>query len=137
MSPEQNTGLLDLNFDDVYDFETLPDGEEVQLRIAKAEVYRKEGGTRNNLHIIAEDPSNERIQDIHLYMGLPNPDDDAKLANKMKLRVKAFYESVGADMSGPIDLNDLVGETFYCIIGEEEDPDFGQRNFIRSFQVQR
>ena len=134
----ENTGsILDMNFEDVYDFETLPDGEEVQLRVAKAEVYRKEGGTRANLHIIFEEPSNERIQDIHVYMGLPNPDDDAKLANKMKLRIKAFYEAVGADLSGPIDLQDLTGETLYAIVGEEDDPEYGRRNFIRSFQVPR
>lgn len=129
--------ILDLNFDDVYEFETIPDGEEVQLRIAKAEIYRKEGGTRNNLHVIFEDPSNERIQDLHIYMGLPNPDDDAKLANKMKLRIKAFYEATGADMSGPIDLQDLVGETLYVVVGEEDDPEYGRRNYIRSFSVQR
>jgi hypothetical protein len=129
--------ILELHFDDVYDFETLPDGEEVQLRIARAEIYRKEGGTRSNLHVIFEDPSNERVQDIHVFMGLPTADDDVKLANKMKLRIKAFYEAAGIDMSGPIDLDNLVGETLYAVVGEQEEPGYGRQNFIRSFSVPR
>jgi len=134
---EMTGSILDMNFDDVYDFETLPDSSEAQLRVTAAEVYRKEGGTRSNLHITFDDPSNDRVQDIHLYMGLPIEDDEPKRVNKMKLRIKAFYEAVGADMSGPIELQDLIGETLTAIIGEEDDSEYGKRNFIRSFVVPR
>jgi len=132
---EQMTGsILDMNFEDVFDFEVLPDSTEHQLRIAKAEVYKKEGGERSNLHIIFDVPDNPRVDDIHIYMGLPIPADDEKRVNKMKVRIKAFYEAVGVDTNaGPIDLNDLVGETLYVIIGEEDDNQYGKRNFVRQF----
>lgn len=132
---ELGDSRLDVNFDDVYDFETVPDSEEVQLRVTSAEIYRKEGGTRANLHLVFEVLDNPKASDIHLYMGIPNRDEDAKTANRLKLRLKAFYDAAEADPRGAV--GELVGSTLWVIVGEEEDPQYGKRNFIRKFQATR
>ena len=130
--------MLDINFDEVYDFELLPDGEEVELRIARAEVVGKKANEEEKmLHVVLEDPGNPKVDDIHLYMPIPSAEmrsSEPKRANKMLRRIQQFYETFDIDTSQPVVLSDIIGNTGYCIVGvEEAQGEFGERNYIRSF----
>ena len=124
--------LLNLNFDDVYDPETLPQGTEVQLRIAKAEDHESKAGNPST-HVIFEDPSNEKVDEIHHYFSTPTGDTEPKVANRMLASYRAFYKCFGIDNAPDLDIDTFMGLTGYCIVNEEETPEYGKKNTIKTF----
>lgn len=136
--PIEDTSALDLNFNDVYDFETFTDNEEVQLRVVKAtREEKKKSPGEFQLVMRLEDPSDPKKEDIFLYLGIPTEDErrnDPKKANKKMLRILDFYEAFDIDYSRPVILRDIEGATGYCIMGiQKATAEFPERSTIRSF----
>ena len=128
--------ILDINFDDVYDFETLPADTEAQLRVLRAEIHTSQRSGNKMIHFVFDVPDNPRIDDIHHYAGLPGEDDDAKMRNKKLQRVKEAYIALGVT-PGRVEMSDFVGQTCWAIVGEETDAQYGTRNTIKSFVLPR
>jgi hypothetical protein len=136
MTEHMQPSALDLNFDDIYEEETIPADQEVQLRVIRAEIVKSRNSGRWNLHVVFDVPDNDRVADIHLYMGVPTDEDeqDPKRVNRMKKRIAGFYEACGVDYSsGSVAMTDLVGCTPWAQLGEEDDPEYGKRNTVRTF----
>jgi len=126
--------LLDVNFDDVYDFELIPDGTEVELRISTAEIALSKS-QNPMLHVKLSDPTNPKVDDIHHYIILPiaDADMDPTVINKRKMRLRDFYVCFDVDTNHPVDVSrDLPGQTGICIVGVDPS-DMGDRNIVKSF----
>lgn len=126
--------ILDVDLDDTFEPKQLPDGEEVKLRVNRAEIHTSKNGNIS-LHVVFEDPTDETVDDIHTYFGLPDQSDGAKIANKKKLRLKQFGEAFGTNLSGADVERDLPGLEGECIVGLEEDQEYGPRNYVKSMNV--
>jgi len=132
--------MLDLNMNDVYETEMLPDGEEQELRVAKAEMKEKKKVPGEfQLVVILEDPSNDKIDDIWLYMGVPTVDErqnSPKTANRKMQRIQQFYDAFDIDYSQPVMMADLQGQTGWAVVGIQAAQDsFPEKNYVKSFTV--
>lgn len=129
---------LDLNFDEIYEMELLPDGEEATLRIINGkQKEKKKAPGEFMLEVRLEDPSDPKKEDIYMYLNIPTAElrnEDPKAANKMMLRIQEFYDTFGVDYSRPVEMSDLIGLTGDCIVGVQPEADgFPEKNFIKSF----
>jgi len=127
--------LLDVNVDDTWAPEVYPDNTEAQIRIVSAEKHTSDRTGNKSAHVKFDDPSNFKIEYIHIYMGLPASDDDEKTSNNKRRRIKEFYSCFDiAPGPGGVNLEtDLPGKTGYVILGVEDDAQYGQRNVIKKF----
>ena len=128
--------LLDMNFDDVYDFENFQDGEQATVRIKSAETKLSKAN-KPMLVVVVEDPTNPRIDDIYNYMLLPTAEmrtEDPKSWNKRAMRMRDFYECFGIDSSQPLEVDkDMPGLEGDVIMSLENDDEGNPRNTIKKF----
>ena len=129
--------MLDLSFDDVYEPQTHPDGTEVSTIIERADLEQSKKG-RPQVHVVIRDAENQKIEDIHQYISLPQLGDDPKAANAMLNRLRVFYQCYGVDYTSGVDVKtELPGQTGDIVVNEETDPIYGTRNSVRTFIVPR
>lgn len=125
-------GFLEgMDFDDVVEPTAVPEGE-YELRISEiAQDTNKndEPYIMPKFDIVGEPTS----KTVTKYMALPISSMDEKKMNKTKLNLKRFFDAMGIDPAGGIDLDALTGETVWAVLGLEEDPEYGEQNFIRRF----
>ena len=128
MDEEQNTlgGIIEANWDDVYEFTTIPEGKEVQVLVKSAEIHKSQSGNLS-LHLILTVPSEPKANDIHHYQGIPDndiQDDDIKDWNKRMLRLKKVYQAFGVAMRPQTPASDFNGRSAWVTLGV--DPAEGQ-----------
>jgi len=125
-------GFLEgMNFDDVVEPKAVPEGE-YELRITEV---TQDNNKNNEPYIMPrfDIVSEPTAKTVSKYMALPIPTMDEKRLNQTKLNLKRFFEAVGIDASGGIDLDQLVGETVWAILGLEVDDEYGEQNFVKRF----
>jgi hypothetical protein len=81
---------------------------------------------------IIDDPYSKEFGD---YMALPSSEMSPKELNNAKLRLKAFSEAFGIDLtSGTLDVkNDIVGKEGWAILGTGKDQNDEQINRVRRY----
>jgi len=125
-------GFLEgMNFDDVVEPTAVPEGE-YELRISEIAQDTNKNGEPYILpkFDIVSEPT---AKTVTKYMALPSASMDEKKLNKSKLNLKRFFEALGVDAGGGIDLDALVGETVWAMLGLEEDEQYGEQNYIKKF----
>ena len=131
------TSLLDVNLDDSVEFTTLPDNSEARLEIVRAEFAESKSDTPaeyNLVLVLASD--RDDVDDIWTWTPVPNAawrDVDKKQYIKAVNRFKEVTTCFGILM--PCELDNVVGSTGWCLMGEEEDDrnPGKMRNFIRRY----
>jgi hypothetical protein len=125
-------GFIDaMDFDDVVEPKAVPEGE-YELRIVEVKQDTNKNGEPYILprfEIVGE----VGTKSVGRYMALPIASMDAEKLNKTKLGLKRFFDAMGIDASGGVDLDALVGETVWAMLGLEEDEEYGEQNFVRRF----
>jgi hypothetical protein len=137
MTEHNEISMLDVTFDDVYDFELLEEDSEVKVRIERAEIHLSDKGN-TSLHLVLTVPDNPKVDDIHQYISVPSPalqQEDAKAYNKRKLGLKRVYETFGVDTTQvSVPLSDFVGLEAWAIIGVEQGQGgYSDRNSIKKW----
>jgi len=125
----EGTSMLDMNFDDVVEYEAVEPGE-YQLRIEDIEQTAGDKGPyiKTRLCIVG----NDTAKDISHVMMLPQQSDDFKKRNNRMLAIRNFYDAFGIDYkSGPVNLADTVGSTGWAMLKLESSDDFGDQNRVR------
>ena len=122
--------LLDYNLDEVPELKTLPDGEEVQVRIVKGS--RKDSKKGDPMvEVVLDTPAYTDVAYIYHYIMLPNDKMDKRQKENALRNIKTFKEAF--DLPWPLDPDqDLSGQTTWAIL-KEEDGDIGLRNSIKKF----
>uniref|UniRef100_A0A6M3K8M8 Uncharacterized protein n=1 Tax=viral metagenome TaxID=1070528 RepID=A0A6M3K8M8_9ZZZZ len=125
--------LADLNLGSAIEPKAVEGGKEHQLRIVAINVAQdKNGMTYWQPRVeVVNDPNSK---DFTHFLHVPDRDkmDDKKL-NQSKWNMKLFMESLGVDLARSIEPNDLIGETFWAILGKKTDEMYGDQNFISQF----
>lgn len=128
---EAKMALLDYNLDEAKPLKTIPDGEEVRVRIVKAEQKDSKKGTPQ-IEVVLVPSEHADAEYIYYYMGLIHDGLDDRQRNNVLLRLKEFREVF--DLPWPSDpKEDWSGQEAYAIVREEEGQDGKVRNSIKKF----
>ncbi len=71
-------------------------------------------------------------KDFTLYLPLPHGDMDAKQKMRTVAKLKNFCACFGIAFQG-FDPEDLAGTEGWVILGKDNDDEYGEQNFIKSF----
>lgn len=128
--------VLELNLNDVPDRELIPDGEEILMRIIRANVHEGQNSGKLSIRVILESPTDPSINRITHYLSLPNSEDDEDTAYGKRERVKRFCQAFDIPIKASYNFqdpknNDFVMHEGYVIAGIEQDDAGEDRNFIR------
>jgi hypothetical protein len=134
-------GLLDVNLNDAEELKTLTDGEEVMIRITRAEeVPNKNDPSRFNLALVFDTPSDPLVDDIRVWLPIPQAatkSEDPKRYTKQINRFKTFIDCFGIDSSSGIETEDLLGREGWVIISEDAGLNGEPQNSVRRFIPKR
>jgi hypothetical protein len=90
--------------------------------VTKSELHRSDKGNIS-LHLTMTVPENPRVDDIHIYIGVPTPDmkqENEKAYVKRLNGLKRAYEAFGIDTGRPsINPQEFEGQVAWAIIGFE------------------
>lgn len=130
--------FLDLNLDEVPDLHAVPADEEYRLKIQDYKVgtsnTEKTAGQQYVLFYltIEDEPDTKRVTEVIM---LPSGQEDKETNNGRKRQMKAFLKACRFDTSKGFNLDELVGEELYAILGVEEDSQYGERNNIKRLVI--
>jgi hypothetical protein len=134
--------LLDVNLNDSKEFVTLPDNQEANLVVIRAELTesKSQSPATHNLALTLGSSDRTDTDDVRVWLPVPNvawQEADEKGYTKAVNRIKDFCDCFGITM--PCEVEDMVGSTGWCLIGEaENDREPGtMQNFIRRYNVAR
>ena len=133
------TSFLNLPADEmenVPELDVLRTEEEVQLEITDI----NQGMDRNNNPYlmprfkVANDPN---VKTFTKYFGLPNSSMDEARKNSALRQLKYFCQAFEIDYSSEIDLDQVIGQQGWALLGvdENEDSEYGPQNYVKRFVV--
>ena len=136
---EITNSLLDVNLDDAQPLKVLPDNTEIELRITRADqVPNKSDPSRNNLALVFDCPEDEMVDDIRVWIPVPNETqklDDPKSYTRSLNRLAEFCKAFS--LEPPFETDDIVGETGTCIVSIQAAQDGRDQNSIRRYVARR
>ena len=74
-----------------------------------------------------------KTKDFTKFLRLPFPEMEPKQLNNCRVQLKKFFQAFQIDYHGDIDLEGMIGLTAYAILGVEEDEQYGENNYVKSF----
>ena len=135
---DEYTSFLDLNLDQVTEPKVLDADREYQLKIENVEIKESKGEKTAGQSMImlrcsAQDEPD--TQGIFENIMLPSQqlDDDKNMQRKRQL--KRLVEAIGLDPARGFNIDELKGETFWAVLGVEDDAQFGKRNVIKRYMA--
>jgi hypothetical protein len=131
--------ILDVNLNDAEELKILPDNEEVQLRIARADVVpNKRDPSRNNLALTFDIPTDPMVDDIRVWIPIPTTEQKAaepKQYTKQLNRLKEFCDAFG--IMPPLETEEMLGRESWAVLREEEGMNGEMQNSVRRFITRR
>lgn len=123
--------LLDMNFDDAVE-PTVVDPGEYKIRIVDVKVAENKSG---NPYVLPrfEIPDEPTAKEFTKYMGLPHDDMNEKQLNSAKFNMKKFCLAFGIDPAAPGEPDDWKGLEGWALLGVEENDEYGDQNYVKSF----
>lgn len=130
---DENT-ILDHSFDDVVEPTTLPADTEAELRIVSVRVDSDKNGYPYMMPFF-EVASDDYAKEFSHFIRLPHDELSAKELNKVKYRLKMFYDAFGVDYSRGVNpTEDLPGKTGWAIVGMRVSDFTGEEeNYVKRF----
>jgi hypothetical protein len=130
---DSNTGedSFTPDFSDTHDEVILEEGIEVQLRVLDVRPgVGPKGPYKLITYEVIDEPFAKAISNV---ISMPNPNDDARKANKKSLRLRDFMLAHGLDLSRSFNWNDLVGVEVWAVLGVERSEQYGDKNTIKKY----
>lgn len=127
-------GFLDIDLSDVQEPSAVPGDAEYKLRIVDV---RQADDKNGNPYILPrfEIPEEPSAKEFTKFLRLPHEGLDAKQLNSAKWQLKLFFDAFGVDPSSLNNVDDLVGEEGWAILGLEDSDQWGEQNFVKKFIV--
>lgn len=126
--------LLEVNVNDVEDLHIAAAGEYL-LEVRSAEVKKSEKTGGDYLMVwfmFKEEPGTKDISNVFM---MPTEEDDERTKGNRLRALKNFCKAFEYDASDGIESDDLVGLEGYAIVGEKDDPEYGEQNNVRRWVV--
>ncbi len=130
---EEGAGLvINMDLDNIKP-DVLEAPGEHKMRVEAAEqVTSKNGNLYLNLRMSFVD--NDDAEQVYRIMMIPDDQDaDEKKVKRWKKDFIAFFAAFDIEFSGSLDLDSVVGQEGWCIIGLENDEEYGDRNTVKKF----
>lgn len=124
--------LLDLGLEDTPDLQAVEAGE-YQLKCTSCEVRTSKNTGGQFIMCRFEIPEIPESKEITQVMMLPTKEDSDKQQIKRKGAIKRCLEAFDIDISQPFNPELMVGATGFANLGVEEDPEYGEQNYVRNF----
>lgn len=131
------TSVLDYNLTDIPDEAPVEPGEyEMKVLSATHKISSTSGKPMVEVVLgVSEEPN---ARSVYTYLSLPAEKDDTKAINGKLRRLRSFYDCFAVDYEGgSVELDNLIGETGFCILSEEDDPEYGASNSVRRFLARK
>lgn len=122
--------LSQFDLDNVPELTAVPAGEYEVCIIEASDYVGKESG-KQSIRVVFEILNEPNAQNVYHYIGLPNSDDDEKVANSKLRRAKQFLQAF--DLSSDDDYAEWVGRMSWALLGIEDDRNGEARNRIVNF----
>lgn len=125
-------GIIKVNLNDVQEPTVIEADSEVTVRITSV----KEGTDKNGYNYIMpnfEVPAVANAKPFNKYLALPHPDMDAKKKNSTGWALLQFFKAFQIDPDAEIDVEDMIGLEADAILGVENDPQYGDKNYVKRF----
>lgn len=136
MSEQEQGSFLDYNLDSVPDLSTVPADQEYELRCTAAEVKVSKGAKTAGQQLILAYFSIEGEPDtkpVSYPVMLPDASLDEEANNQRKRQLKELVLALGLDPSSGFNVDELVGESGYAILGVQDSAEYGEQNTIKRF----
>lgn len=128
--------FLGLNVGEAQEPELLAPDEEYEFQVTSAEVRQSEKTGGKFLMLRAEPVEFPKAKEVTKVFMFPTDQDSERSRNNRLFSIRQFVEACGLDPdSGVEDPEDLKGQRFYAIVGEEESKEYGKQNFLKKFVV--
>ena len=128
------SSILDINMEDASAEEYVDADTEVRLIVFGSRMdVGKKADSKPYLRLDFEVADEEKAADILHFMTLPHSSDSKKVNERRSWRIRQAYEALGAEFSGRVDVNDLMGLECWAIVGFKEDDTYGPSNFVKAF----
>jgi hypothetical protein len=130
MPTGQGQTLLDVNFDEIPEFETLDAGE-YRLRISDAEIRTKESTGNKFILLRMNAIEYDNAEDVTDVFMLDGPDYDDRRRKKALARLRDFCDDMDIPY-GPqgLDMRDFEGKEVWAVLDKTEDPEYGESNNV-------
>ena len=133
---EEHGSFLDLNLGEVPDLHAVPGDREYELKVTDAKIGTSSGAKTSGQQycLVRFDILNEPdTKSVTYPIMLPSPEEDEEKNNNRKRQMKTFLQAIGWDVSQGFNVEELVGETCWAILGVSDSPQYGESNDIKRF----
>jgi len=127
--------LLDYNMENIPEEHSVPAGEYPVKLVKVSQKTSKSGNPM--LEVILNIMEDADARNVFHYITLPTEGDEEGVRNQKLRRLKEFLTAFDIDTSGPVDTDELGGETGFAILKEEESEEFGTRNTVARFSARQ
>ena len=124
--------LTDQNVNESQDPVAMAANTEARIRIV---AIKQDTDKNSNPYILPrfEIIDEPLAKEFTKFLHLPNPEMTEKKLNACKNNLRHFFAAFDVDTSGPIDLDNLIGEEGWAILGLETNEQFGEQNYVKRF----
>ena len=125
--------LDDVNLDDAVEPTAVPGDTEYKLRITDAKEDTDKNG---NPYLLPrfEAVDHPAAKEFTKFLRLPHPDQSDKEKNNTLWALKLFSEAFDFSFNS-LDLESIIGNEGWAILGVEETDEYGEQNFIKKFVI--
>ncbi len=122
----------------VPDEKTVPAGE-YELRLLKVELKQQkpEKGNGQFLRCLFDIPAEADAKLVNHTLMLPSASDDERTRNNRLRNIRDFHTAFDIPLSGRVNYEEVIGNTGWANIREEESEEYGMQNSIRRFMPRR
>lgn len=132
---EENT-FLDMALDEVPELRAVPGNREYQLEVVRAEIMESKGEKTAGQKLVLlrfNIMDEEDTKTVTYPIMLPDSSLSKEDNNNRKRQMKRFLQAIDFPTDRGFNVEELVGETCFAILGETDDPTYGPGNEIKSF----
>lgn len=127
------SSLLDVDVSDAQEPIAVPAGTEAKLRIIGCN-FDKNKNDEDYILPRFEIVGEPLAKDFTKYLGIPHTGMDEKQLARAKWALKSFYDCFGIDSSKKLNPEeDFIGLEGWAILGLENNPEYGEQNYIKKF----
>lgn len=123
--------FMNVNLDEAKEYTVFPDGDEVEVEVADAEVNEE----KKYVLLKLKPKTDAFTRSIRHFLFFPKPDDDPEKVNNKLLMLRDFCKAFGIESFR--DPNDLLGHTGWVIVGIEESAEYGRQNTVKRLLARR
>lgn len=124
--------ILNVAIDDYVEQTSVPEGE-YELRITSTPVEKESKNGEPMVKFVLEIIGNPTSKLVSFFLMLPYSGQDARAKNVAQERYIKFCKAFGYAPGAPVNIEEMVGDTAWAFLREEESEEYGKQNSVRGW----